>query len=159
MTAMRVMAGQRVLHQSSQMGFRTMNMAARPLMGAMGTSTPQRAFSLPDHLVMEMPNLSPTMEKGNIKQWHKQVGDEIAPGDALASIETDKAVVDFEMQEEGFVAKLLFEEGAKDVPLGQAVAIIVENKDDIAAFANYTGSESAQPAAAAAPAAPAAPAQ
>ena len=63
------------------------------------------------------------------------------------------------MQEEGFVAKLLFDEGAKDVPLGQAVAIIVENKDDIAAFANYTGSESAQPAAAAAPAAPAAPAQ
>ena len=63
MTAMRVIAGQRVLHQSSQMGFRTMNMAARPLMGAMGTSTPQRAFSLPDHLVMEMPNLSPTMEK------------------------------------------------------------------------------------------------
>lgn len=61
------------------------------------------------------------------------------------------------MQEEGFVAKLLFEEGAKDVPLGQAVAIIVENKNDIAAFANYTGSESAQPTAA--PAAPAAPAQ
>lgn len=85
------------------------------------------------------------------------MGDEIQPGDALASIETDKAVVDFEMQEEGFVAKLLFDEGAKDVPLGQAVAIIVENKDDIAAFANYTGSDSAQPAAAA-PAAPAAPA-
>lgn len=75
----------------------------------------------------------------------------------MASIETDKAVVDFEMQEEGFVAKLLFDEGAKDVPLGQAVAIIVENKDDIAAFANYSGSDSAQPAAAA-PAAPAAPA-
>jgi len=45
----------------------------------------------------------------------------------LASIETDKAVVDFEMQEEGYVAKLLFNEGAKDVPLGAAVAIIVEN--------------------------------
>ena len=63
MTAMRVLASQRVLQQSSQMGFRTMNMATRPLMGAMGTSTPQRAFSLPEHLVMEMPNLSPTMEK------------------------------------------------------------------------------------------------
>lgn len=130
------------------------------MMGSMGTNVPQRAFSLPDHIVMEMPNLSPTMEKGNIKQWHKKVGDEIQPGDALASIETDKAVVDFEMQEEGFVAKLLFDEGAKDVPLGQAVAIIVENKDDIAAFANYTGgsADSAQPAAAA-PATPAAPAQ
>ena len=45
----------------------------------------------------------------------------------MASIETDKAVVDFEMQEEGYVAKLLFNEGAKDVPLGAAVAIIVEN--------------------------------
>ena len=41
------------------------------------------------------------------------------------------------MQEEGFVAKLLYEENAKDVPLGSPVAIIVENKEDIAAFANY----------------------
>ena len=58
----------------------------------------------------------------------------------LASIETDKAVVDFEMQEDGFVAKLLFEEGAKNVPLGVPVAIIVEKEADIAAFANYDGS-------------------
>jgi pyruvate dehydrogenase E2 component (dihydrolipoamide acetyltransferase) len=36
----------------------------------------------------------------------------------LASIETDKATIDFEMQEEGFIAKLLYPEGAKDVPLG-----------------------------------------
>jgi pyruvate dehydrogenase E2 component (dihydrolipoamide acetyltransferase) len=55
------------------------------------------------------------------------------------------------MQEEGFVAKLLFPEGQKDVPLGQAVAIIVDSKDDIAKFKDYT---SAAPAAAAAPAAP-----
>lgn len=70
----------------------------------------------------------------------------------LASIETDKAVVDFEMQEEGYVAKLLFEEGAKDVPLGAAVAIIVENKEDIAAFANYDGSGGAATPEPAAPA-------
>ena len=77
--------------------------------------------------------------QGNIKDWGKKVGDEIAPGDVLASIETDKAVVDFEMQEEGFVAKLLYPAGAKDIELGKAVAIIVENKEDVAAFANYTG--------------------
>lgn len=92
--------------------------------------------------------------QGNIKSWNKKVGDSIEPGDVLASIETDKAVVDFEMQEEGFVAKLLFDEGAKNVPLGTAVAIIVENESDIAAFANYDGSGDA-PAASAAPAAPA----
>ena len=130
----------------------------------MGT-VEQRAFSLPDHIVLEMPNLSPTMEKGNIKSWEKQVGDEIAPGDVLASIETDKAVVDFEMQEDGFVGKVLFPGSAKDVPLGSPVAIIVENKEDIAAFADYDGSSGGgaapaqaaptpQPAAAAAPSAP-----
>lgn len=69
----------------------------------------------------------------------KEVGDEVVPGDSLASVETDKAVVDFEMQEEGFVAKLLYPEGAKDVELGKIVAVLVENKEDIAAFADYTG--------------------
>ena len=77
----------------------------------------------------------------------KQVGDEIAPGDVLASIETDKAVVDFEMQEEGFIAALLYPEGAKDVELGKVVAIVVENKSDLDAFKNYTA-ESASAAAA-----------
>ena len=92
-------------------------------------------------------------KQGNIQKWMKQVGDEIAPGDVLASIETDKAVVDFEMQEEGFIAALLYPEGAKDVELGKVVAIVVENKSDLDAFKNYTA-ESAS--AAAAPAAPAA---
>lgn len=82
----------------------------------------------------------------------KKVGDEIAPGDVLASIETDKAVVDFEMQEEGFLAALLYEEGAKDVELGKVVAIIVEDKSEIDAFKNYSPD-----AASAAPQAPAAP--
>lgn len=44
-----------------------------------------------------MPNLSPTMEKGNLQKWFKKVGDKVEPGDQLAAIETDKATVDFEM--------------------------------------------------------------
>lgn len=99
-----------------------------------------------------MPNLSPTMEKGNIAKWLKKEGDSIKPGDILAQIETDKATVDFEMQEEGYIAKLLYPEGAKDVKLGQVVAIIVDNKDDVAKFKDYQAG-----AAASAPAAPAAP--
>jgi pyruvate dehydrogenase E2 component (dihydrolipoamide acetyltransferase) len=53
--------------------------------------------SLPEHIKLEMPNLSPTMEKGNLKMWNKKVGDRVEPGDTLAGIETDKATVDFEM--------------------------------------------------------------
>ena len=52
---------------------------------------------LPRHQKLEMPNLSPTMEKGNIAKWLKKEGDQIKPGDILAQIETDKATVDFEM--------------------------------------------------------------
>jgi pyruvate dehydrogenase E2 component (dihydrolipoamide acetyltransferase) len=53
--------------------------------------------SLPSHIVLTMPNLSPTMEKGNLAKWNKKVGDEIHPGDVLANVETDKATVDYEM--------------------------------------------------------------
>jgi len=53
--------------------------------------------SLPFHVTLKMPNLSPTMEKGNLAKWHKKVGDQVGPGDVLAGVETDKATVDFEM--------------------------------------------------------------
>jgi pyruvate/2-oxoglutarate dehydrogenase complex dihydrolipoamide acyltransferase (E2) component len=83
----------------------------------------------------------------------KKEGDSIKPGDILAQIETDKATVDFEMQEEGYIAKLLFAEGAKDVKLGTVVAIVVDSKDDIAKFKDYTGGDASKAAAPAAPAA------
>lgn len=62
------------------------------------------------------------------------MGDRVKPGVVLAGIETDKATVDFEMQEEGYIAKLLFAEGAKDIPLGTPIAILVEDEKDVAAF-------------------------
>lgn len=123
---------------------------AAPAQEAASTSAPvaaASAASYPEHIALEMPNLSPTMEKGNIKEWHKQVGDEVAPGDVLCGIETDKAVVDFEMQEEGYVAAILYPDGAKDIELGKIVAVIVENKDDIDAFKNYTADSAAAPSA------------
>ena len=65
-----------------------------------------------------MPALSPTMTAGNIGTWQKKVGDVIAPGDVLVEIETDKAQMDFEFQEEGVIAKVLKEAGEKDVAVG-----------------------------------------
>jgi pyruvate dehydrogenase E2 component (dihydrolipoamide acetyltransferase) len=65
----------------------------------------------------------------------------VKPGDTLASIETDKATIDFEMQEEGFIAKLLFPEGTKDIPLGTPIAILVDNKEDVEKFKDYKGEE------------------
>lgn len=54
-----------------------------------------------------MPSLSPTMTVGTIVTWYKKEGDKIAPGDVLCDIQTDKAVMSFETEEEGILAKIL----------------------------------------------------
>ncbi|CAO3616329.1 unnamed protein product [Mucor hiemalis] len=94
--------------------------------------------SFPTHNVIAMPALSPTMTAGGIGAWNKKVGDEIQPGDVLVEIETDKAQMDFECQEEGFLAKVLVDTGAKDIAVGQPIAVFVENEEDIAAFENFS---------------------
>jgi pyruvate dehydrogenase E2 component (dihydrolipoamide acetyltransferase) len=66
-----------------------------------------------------------------------KIGDQVGPGDVLCGIETDKATVDFEVQEEGYVAAILYPENTKDIPLGTPLAILVEELEDVAAFANY----------------------
>ena len=65
-----------------------------------------------------MPALSPTMTQGAIGTWQKVPGDKISPGDVLVEIETDKAQMDFECQDDGYLAKILLESGEKDVPVG-----------------------------------------
>jgi len=74
--------------------------------------------SYPPHTIVKMPALSPTMTAGNIGAWQKKPGDSIVPGDVLVEIETDKAQMDFEYQEEGVLAKVLKQTGEKDVPVG-----------------------------------------
>ncbi|XP_063989053.1 dihydrolipoyllysine-residue acetyltransferase component of pyruvate dehydrogenase complex, mitochondrial-like isoform X2 [Diachasmimorpha longicaudata] len=77
-----------------------------------------------------MPSLSPTMETGTIVKWMKKEGDPIQPGDALADIQTDKAVMTFEMDDEGTLAKILVPEGTKDIKVGTLIALTVEADED-----------------------------
>jgi len=99
------------------------------------------------------------MTHGDIISWNFGVGDQFVPGDALAEIQTDKTSISMDMQEEGYLAKILYEGGTEGIEVGTVMAIAVEDEDDIAAFADYTPpSADAAPAAAAAPDAPAAPA-
>ncbi|XP_071372094.1 dihydrolipoyllysine-residue acetyltransferase component of pyruvate dehydrogenase complex, mitochondrial isoform X7 [Centroberyx affinis] len=103
-----------------------------------------------------LPALSPTMTMGTVQRWEKKVGEKLNEGDLLAEIETDKATIGFEVQEEGYLAKIMVSEGTRDVPLGTPLCIIVEKESDIAAFNDYveTGvAEIATPPPAPAPAA------
>ncbi|KAL4914120.1 dihydrolipoamide acetyltransferase component of pyruvate dehydrogenase [Aspergillus aurantiobrunneus] len=107
--------------------------------------------SFPPHTIISMPALSPTMTAGNIGAWQKKAGDGLQPGDVLVEIETDKAQMDFEFQEEGVLAKVLKESGEKDVSVGSPIAVLVEEGTDVGAFESF-GLEDAGDGAGAAPA-------
>ncbi|CAK7265699.1 pyruvate dehydrogenase complex dihydrolipoamide acetyltransferase component (E2) [Sporothrix epigloea] len=94
--------------------------------------------SYPPHTILKMPALSPTMTAGNIGAWQKKPGDAITPGDVLVEIETDKAQMDFEYQEEGVLAKILKQTGDKDVAVGNPIAVLIEEGGDVSAFEGFT---------------------
>ncbi|RZB88166.1 Dihydrolipoamide S-acetyltransferase component 1 of pyruvate dehydrogenase complex isoform B [Glycine soja] len=108
------------------------------------TSSIVNASELPPHLLLEMPALSPTMNQGNIAKWRKQEGDKIEVGDILCEIETDKATLEFESLEEGYLAKILAPEGSKEVAVGHPIAITVEDASDIEAIKNSVSSSTNQ---------------
>lgn len=99
------------------------------------------ALDWPPHKIVPMPALSPTMETGNIAKWLKNEGDEIVAGDAVAEVETDKAVMEFEYGDDGFMAKILTKEGATGVPVGQPLCVVVEDQANVSAFANFTATD------------------
>lgn len=105
----------------------------------------------PDHTKVPLPALSPTMEMGSIISWEKKEGDKLNEGDLLAEIETDKATMGFETPEEGYLAKIIYPAGSKDIKIGKLLCIIVENESDVAAFKDFVPSGEDTTAAPAAP--------
>ena len=70
-----------------------------------------------------MPQMGYDMQEGTVVRWLASEGDEVKAGEAVAEIETDKAVVEFESTESGVLRRILAPEGAV-VPVGKAIAII-----------------------------------
>lgn len=84
-----------------------------------------------------MPALSPTMTQGNIASWQVSEGAEVTAGDIIADIETDKATLGWENQDDGFIARLLRPSGSKDIPVGTPLVVLVEEKEHIGDFKDY----------------------
>ena len=74
--------------------------------------------------ILEMPKLSPTMEEGSSRVWHKKEGDAVAVDDLLAEVETDKATMEFRVLRQGHAAQDPRRPRAAMVKLGQPVAIL-----------------------------------
>lgn len=77
-----------------------------------------------------MPSLSPTMTDGTIVKWIIQEGGPITPGDVVCDIQTDKAVVSFEVEEEGTLAKILVPENTPNVKVGTLIGLMVAPGED-----------------------------
>jgi len=105
--------------------------------GQLNVISTRNFSSLPPHIRVALPALSPTMEMGTIVTWEKKEGDRVSEGDLLCEIETDKATMGFETPEEGFLARILIEAGAKDIPIGKLLCIIVEDQADVAKFKEF----------------------
>ncbi len=86
-----------------------------------------------------MPALSPTMTEGNLARWLKQEGDDVAAGDVIAEIETDKATMEVEAVDEGKLGKILIEEGSEGVAVNTPIALLLEDGEDASALENYSG--------------------
>ncbi|KAG9544815.1 hypothetical protein KCU71_g17782, partial [Aureobasidium melanogenum] len=96
-----------------------------------------------------MPALSPTMTEGNITSWKLKEGDSFSAGDVILEIETDKAQMDVEAQDDGILAKIVVAEGAKAVQVGSRIAVLAEEGDDLATLdipADDSSSSAGQPA-------------
>ena len=75
-----------------------------------------------------MPALSPTMEEGTLAKWLVKVGDKISSGDLIAEIETDKATMEIEAVEEGFISKLIVEQGTQGIKINTPIAEFSETE-------------------------------
>jgi len=105
---------------------------------ALRTAARRHLSSLPPYTILPMPALSPTMTQGNLATWKVKEGEEFGAGDVIAEVETDKATVDYEVVDEGVLAKILVAEGTSDIKVGDPLAVVVDDVASVAAFKDFT---------------------
>ena len=98
-----------------------------------------------------MPALSSTMTEGKIVEWTKSAGDKVEKGETVLVVESDKADMDVESFNEGYLAVIMVEAG-QEAPVGSAIALIAETEAEIEEAkkqaASHQGGASAPPQAA-----------
>lgn len=92
-----------------------------------------RSFHLADvnqlPMTLNMPALSPTMTEGTIIKWHKKEGDTYMPGDLLMEIQTDKAVMEYSIDDDGVIAKILVPDSSV-VQVGDNIGVLALPGED-----------------------------
>jgi pyruvate dehydrogenase E2 component (dihydrolipoamide acetyltransferase) len=82
-----------------------------------------------------MPAVAPSMTEGNIVRWAKKQGDTVRQGEILLELETDKAVVEVEAQQDGVLGAILVPEGTNGVKVDTVIALLAAKGEDPATLA------------------------
>jgi len=93
-----------------------------------------------------LPAMSPTMTEGTVAKWLVSAGDAVKAGDVLAEIETDKATMELESDEDGVVGKIIVPGGSEGVAVGTVIAVVLEEGEDASDIGEVTKSAPVPPA-------------
>lgn len=105
------------------------------------------------HLI-KLPSVAADTSGGNLHQWLKKEGDPVAVGDALAEIETEKAIVEINAEHAGVLGRIVVQAGAASVPINTVIGVLLADGDDASAIDRALAENGgAAPAATATPAA------
>lgn len=85
------------------------------------------------HLI-KLPSVAADTSGGNLHQWLKKEGDKVAVGDALAEIETEKAIVEINAEHAGVLGRIVVQAGAASVPINTVIGVLLADGDDAAAI-------------------------
>jgi len=81
-----------------------------------------------------MPALSPTMTEGNVARWLKAEGERVEAGEAIAEIETDKAMMELEAVEDGVLGKIMVPDGTEGVAVNQILGMLLAEGEDVSSL-------------------------
>ncbi len=107
------------------------------------------------HLI-KLPSVAADTSGGNLHQWLKKEGDTVAVGDALAEIETEKAIVEINAEHAGVLGRIVVPAGAASVPINTVIGVLLADGDDASAIDRLLAEHGGAAAVVAAAAAPAA---
>merc|ERR1712012_990358 len=86
--------------------------------------------SIYNSIELKMPSLSPTMTEGTIVKWVKNEGEAVNAGDVVCEIQTDKAVVALEADDDGTLAKIIMPADSGTIKVGTLIAVMAEDGED-----------------------------
>ncbi|GAB5034143.1 dihydrolipoamide s-acetyltransferase [Nannochloropsis oceanica] len=88
----------------------------------------------PPHFKLILPDIGQSTKTGHVTTWRKEEGDLIKNGDVVCEVEMDQFNVGMEIDDKGFLARILVPAGTRDVPAGEALAVLVYEEKDIDSF-------------------------